>query len=1081
MVFNVKINVKNIVERYGYIRIFLGIFGVLLFILTIYGLNVLNIMYKLVESILNYWDEISRLGIGFLTIAIITYYLKAINIMFNIRTYLKNMDTIKSTENISDKLDKLEYKYMQSLFIFSMSSIFLYFIYSSINLPISNFIMLLFIFIVPTVFLIFLQTFKFYKYAKISKIISILVFIGIVGVSIKYFQYSSASYTLLHFCYLGGLFIGIAYYWNNLIYELGKFNCFIQFLLREYNELRNNAKYYFKLLKNHVIENYNHYKDEDIEINPKTDCFGTLNKIITIEEGFKNKILQNHKIIALYGNWGSGKSSIIRTLIERLDESRNFDEITEIKRLWESFKDFIHILKPPKEKHESIICIKFDAWEYENEENIAYALLCHIINELEKNADIKFGIRSIKNNLLKSGAVVLKSVDINMGIFNINLGCDIEKQYKEVENLKNGLNKISEILSENNKRLIVFIDELDRCERENILKFLASLKLFFTSGDNINYICAVDKDAVKEALEHKYNNGEKAEEYLEKIFNFSFNMPKKFNVEKFIMQYEFFNDEEIAKKLAKFFEAINFTNPRHLKKVLNKYDYLVKIKTSDKISEKLKNLIPDIICIDLECMLPTSEYYLKKYYPNQNLIKNIVKILKSGNSKNYLFDTIFVLYFIILYEFYPEKYLEIKNCEDKLNNYVNHFKYIGWNDEFYMDVEENEEYIRNKKNMVRYYVNYDLLNLQSIYLSYKILSKIDNPKELNKYLLLEILSENEVYIKYIENYIKLYPKLYKLKDIRESNYKKIQSIRLNEIDSYLVNAIKNGYYFDSLADKLLYPKDDGYFASRVLTSIINIKKEKPEDVDRLLSELEESDLHNLSKYLLRLLYGYNKKDIEKINEKMSELLSELEKTHVKKLNEELFDKLNNLKDCKTKEDLQKIASKLMNITNINRNLSSLIKDDHYDKYIWIFNRHLLNLINVFTPIIKNKIDYSIWDASLLKKEYKSGLYHIEENDVLIPDSRLLDIYSYNSYSYSEIKNTIKEDILSNIRKYIEQFEYKNNEILIDFCKYLISDEFFEIIKKENRTYNKKENKDNKNEDNEDYKFKTLFDMVETLL
>ncbi|WP_292460624.1 P-loop NTPase fold protein [Methanothermococcus sp.] len=318
-----------------------------------------------------------------------------------------------------------------------------------------------------------------------------------------------------------------------------------------------------------TTNNYDHKIDEPIPLTEDIDCFDTLKKVDMIKEGISKNILNSYKIIALYGNWGCGKSSVIKTLMKELDlENKVIQCIKEdygIKKLTESIMN--KLSNEYINKKEKFISIKFDAWEYENEENISYDLLCHIVNELEKNTDIKFGIKAIKNKILKSGAIVLKSVSVNYKIFGFNFENNFNNEkYKEVENLKNGLNKISDVLSKNNKRLIVFIDELDRCERENILKFLASLKLFFTSGDNINYICAVDKDAVEKALKNKYNDGEKAEEYLEKIFNFSFNMPKTFNVEKFIKQYGF-NDYN-AEKLAKFFEAINFTTPRHLKKVL---------------------------------------------------------------------------------------------------------------------------------------------------------------------------------------------------------------------------------------------------------------------------------------------------------------------------------------------------------------------------------------------------------------------------------------------------------------------------------------------------------------------------------
>ncbi|AEH07511.1 hypothetical protein [Methanothermococcus okinawensis] len=331
---------------------------------------------------------------------------------------------------------------------------------------------------------------------------------------------------------------------------------------------------------------------------------------------------------------------------------------------------------------------------------------------------------------------------------------------------------------------------------------------------------------------------------------------------------------------------------------MNKYDYLVKIKTSESINKDLKNLIPNLICISLEGILPNSKYYLKKYYPNQNHIENMVKRLKSG-SKNYLIDTIFVLYFLILYEFYYNKYLEIKNMDDKLNNYTQYFKNIGRSDTSYMDVDVNNKYIKNnKKTMVKYYINYDLLNLQSIYLNYKILYNINNGKKLIKYLLkLLFYSENGEYIKFTENYIKLYPKIYELKELYNSNninYKDIvlpKTIeKFNKIHPNLGYAIRSGYMFDSLACKLLYPEDEGYFAENILSYIINIKKEKNENesIDNLLDTVKDGESFKLYVYLSKLLFGYDKKMLKKINEKMFELLSELNKTDVEKLNNELL-------------------------------------------------------------------------------------------------------------------------------------------------------------------------------------------------
>nr|WP_280109658.1 hypothetical protein [Methanocaldococcus jannaschii] len=136
-------------------------------------------------------------------------------------------------------------------------------------------------------------------------------------------------------------------------------------------------------------------------------------------------------------------------------------------------------------------------------------------------------------------------------------------------------------------------------------------------------------------MKTKYKDIIKAEEYLEKIFNISFSMPKSYELKDFIKQYDFFNDDKIAEKLERFFKAINFTNPRHLKKVLNKYAILIEFKNSKIDNERL---IPEIIRIENG----------------------------ERKRKGYLFDTVFVLYFIILYEFYYGKYLEVKRYKCRL-------------------------------------------------------------------------------------------------------------------------------------------------------------------------------------------------------------------------------------------------------------------------------------------------------------------------------------------------------------------------------------------------------------------------------
>ena len=85
--------------------------------------------------------------------------------------------------------------------------------------------------------------------------------------------------------------------------------------------------------------------------------------------------------------------------------------------------------------------------------------------------------------------------------------------------------------------------------------------------------------------------------------------------------------------LNNFFYSLGFTNPRHLKKVFNKFELLKRYK----------------------------KYNTTFDFPEIDNNKNIVLI-------------IFTLYLIILHDFYSEKYNEIYKVSEKLNNYTLNFR-----------------------------------------------------------------------------------------------------------------------------------------------------------------------------------------------------------------------------------------------------------------------------------------------------------------------------------------------------------------------------------------------------------------------
>lgn len=355
-----------------------------------------------------------------------------------------------------------------------------------------------------------------------------------------------------------------------------------------------------------------------INLNEKNDLFNYLNKVKIIKDFLENNedFLLENNMIGLYGKWGSGKSSIIKTLIESQNQDYRIDET-------------------------KYLSIFFEAWKYESDTNLAYSLFEFLIEKV--NPNWKNGVKDRMEEVYAAIKGFAKGGTFNLGIVSFT-GKDALEELEKLEQKrsqeesfytrhKKFVDQFSDLLKEEKRKVIIFIDDLDRCETENIVKLLSAIKLFFTLSDKVVFLCGIDKEAVTKSLKSKYNNDEeKAEEYLEKIFSFSFSMPKISQFESLISS-TFGTNENIVED---FFRKIKFDNPRHLKKVLNKYVIIAKIKKNKGIFE---SLIPNIITE------------------------------KSTNNIDKICNTIFVLYIIILFEYHEEEYFDFKYYEKKISEY----------------------------------------------------------------------------------------------------------------------------------------------------------------------------------------------------------------------------------------------------------------------------------------------------------------------------------------------------------------------------------------------------------------------------
>lgn len=396
-------------------------------------------------------------------------------------------------------------------------------------------------------------------------------------------------------------------------------------------------------------EKINYIPDNPISLEAH-DILGTKIYVDTIQ-----KVLENCNppyTIGLFGSWGSGKSSIVKTLQERNEE-----------------KIFI-----------------YDAWKYNNddfrrtfilqlrkkfgldtidEEEIFYKDKTSDISirpKINKSFFIILGVTSmltflinlffLKSNLPESiigslslgGLFSLIFSILSQGVIYYRTTLTTSKLFAPEKFEEIFKKTIKEINSKKNlQRIIIAIDNIDRCSKEQLLEILMSVKTFL-ENEHVIFIIPIDDNGLKK---HLGMPTYEANEYIRKIFNMSI--------------------------LIK-----NYTSNEL-------FDYAIKLCKKHKIDIPKKDIVLSIITQEFTKnprkiiqFINTfqTEYHLADEQERQNLVP---KGSVTGNIE--MFTKL-----LIIREEYPELYSKIVDDKSFLKDITNYIK-----NEIYKEKDENEK------------------------------------------------------------------------------------------------------------------------------------------------------------------------------------------------------------------------------------------------------------------------------------------------------------------------------------------------------------------------------------------------------
>lgn len=238
-------------------------------------------------------------------------------------------------------------------------------------------------------------------------------------------------------------------------------------------------------------------------------------------------------VMGVHGNWGSGKTSFMRQLQRELG-----GVCTDICGVQGGDDRVID--------NKKVVTIWFDAWRYQNEPNPVVALIQEMRRQFSVVPSVVEKFKKIGEISLRYTLDGLSEIGKAIGYESLpdvgkiqKLGEEWEKshfaQSLSSDSIRDCLHSTINSLIPDKKgsRVVVFVDDLDRCSPKAAFKLLEGLKIYF-SIPNCVFILGMNEDILTEAISSevfsnlKVEAGEKhllASHYLEKICTDVYRLP----------------------------------------------------------------------------------------------------------------------------------------------------------------------------------------------------------------------------------------------------------------------------------------------------------------------------------------------------------------------------------------------------------------------------------------------------------------------------------------------------------------------------------------------------------------------------
>lgn len=376
------------------------------------------------------------------------------------------------------------------------------------------------------------------------------------------------------------------------------------------------------------------YHDDSPLDGDEDDIFGRwpyAKKVADVLEGFDN---DSCYVIGLYSKWGYGKTSTINMIKKSLEGNGNVETLD---------------LEP---------------WNYSSDKELAASLLYELLDKvriLRKTGRLVEFFRKKSKKVSELISKIAPSANFkssdNVTISTGNIAAttlalvNLLSFTREYKFQKQGIEKA---LRENNKRLIVFIDDIDRLDPEKILNVFKLVKSV-ANIKGVTYLLSFDEQVVSDAISESLPKKQGGKEYVDKIIQIPIVLPliDRFDLDEYVdkkinailAQNQIVVEDDRWRDLQLLYQKVKYKldTPRSVNRFANCLLFAVplikdEVNIVDLISiELLRVTYPELyehIRNNKDLLTKTSDYSSGGYWNDQEEVEKVQQDYKKAFADN---------------------------------------------------------------------------------------------------------------------------------------------------------------------------------------------------------------------------------------------------------------------------------------------------------------------------------------------------------------------------------------------------------------------------------------------------------------